>query len=127
MGCQSIVYLAICRLGVGGGRIKYTPRKRDRLLLLKVRTRKPGVRPGRYRSGTAVCDRRGIGSLSPRVADLITTHCVHLKKHPSTQVNNAKSKQFFSCRVQQLITSFPRFADAMCNPTPESSYKDAGI
>jgi hypothetical protein len=37
MDCQSIVYLAICRLGVGGRRIKCTPRKQGRLLFEAAR------------------------------------------------------------------------------------------
>lgn len=49
-----------------------------------------------------------------------------MEKHSSTQIDNAKSKSFFHVVCNTSLHRFPEFADAMCNPTPESSYKRCG-
>lgn len=92
-------------------------------------TRKPGVRPDRYRSGTAVCDRRGIGYLtwlplfSPRVGNLIT------KVWPLPILKTCIfSQRVQQCSLYRLSYTYTKTSPTLCAILRHSpSYKDAGI
>lgn len=107
-------------------------------------TRKPEVRPDRYRSGTAVCDRRGIGYLtwlplfSPRVGNLITMHSGWqplFEKHSYPKVwplpilkTCIFSQRIQQCSLYRLSYTYTKTSPTLCAILRHSpSYKDAGI